>query len=213
MKYIAHRGLGSKYKQNTVESIHDAIQCGYHGIEIDVQLCKTGEIVLAHDIYLEDGFIKDMSYEDLKPRGICTLHEVYDRMPYIKDVLLLLDMKGDDVALVDSLMNFYKNRPARNVTMCSFNRKLLYTLPPYFKKGSTFECRFHHTEYDHILRGLSVVIIHWTCLDHDFISYCKRLCLPVYTYTHKTDKDLEHIRKFDIDGIITDGIKIEGGVA
>lgn len=36
MKYIAHRGLSSKYKQNTVE----AIQSGYHGVEIDIQLCK-----------------------------------------------------------------------------------------------------------------------------------------------------------------------------
>jgi len=162
---------------------------------------------LAHDIYLEDGFIKDIPYEDLKPHGICTLTEVYRRMPYIKDILLILDMKGCDLRLADALTLFYKFRPLRNVIACSFNRKLLYTLSPHFLKGNIFEASFHHTEYDHILRGLTTVVVHWTCLDRDFISYCKRMCISVYTYTHKTEQDLEHILKFDIDGIITDGIK------
>jgi len=128
-------------------------------------------------------------------------------MPYIKDILLILDMKGCDLRLADALTLFYKFRPLRNVIACSFNRKLLYTLSPHFLKGNIFEASFHHTEYDHILRGLTTVVVHWTCLDRDFISYCKRMCISVYTYTHKTEQDLEHILKFDIDGIITDGIK------
>jgi len=208
MKYIAHRGLGSKYRQNSIEAIRDAIRNGYHGVEIDVQLCKTGEIVLAHDIYIDDGFIKDMSYEHLKRVGICTLNEVYECIPCIKSVLLLLDLKGGDSMLADALAAFYAGKSVRNVIVCSFNRKLLYSLPSYLKKGSTFEARFHHTEYDYILQGLTAVIIHWTCLDKDFISYCKRSCVSVFTYTHKNEKDLEHIRKFDVDGIITDGITL-----
>ena len=200
--------MGLKYNQNTVEAISDAIQNGYHGVEIDVQLCKTGEIVLAHDIYTDDGFIKDMSCEHLKRKGICTLNEVYECVPHVKNVLLLLDLKGGDSMLVDALSKFYKGKTVRNVVVCSFNRKLLYSLPSFLKKGFTFEARFHHTEYDFILQGLTVVVIHWTCLDKDFISHCKRSCVSVYTYTHKTEKDLEHIRNFDVDGIITDGITL-----
>ena len=53
MLCIAHRGFSLKYRENSLESIREAVGRGYDGLEIDVQMCETGELVLAHDLYLE----------------------------------------------------------------------------------------------------------------------------------------------------------------
>ena len=46
---IGHRGAKGHIAENTIASIHKAIELGSDGIEIDVFLCKSGEIVLFHE--------------------------------------------------------------------------------------------------------------------------------------------------------------------
>jgi glycerophosphoryl diester phosphodiesterase len=206
MKCIAHRGYSLKYRDNSIEGIHEAIHREYDGVEIDVQMCGTGELVLYHDVYLKNQFIEDMTLEQLKKSGVCSLHELYDKVPDIRKILLLIDIKGNDISVVKALLNFYATEPIHNVIFCSFNRKILYSLPLRFQKGSTFETTFHEGEYDEITwGGLKAVLLHWTCLDHKFISYCKSKDIKVYTYTHKEDKELEYMYRYKVDGIITNG--------
>ena len=205
MKCIAHRGYSIKYKDNSIEAIREAIHREYDGIEIDVQICSTGELILHHDVYLGDSFIIDRTLEELKEEGICSLCDVYDQVPDIRKTLLLVDIKGNNYNVIKALSTFYKKEPTRNVFFCSFNRKLLYGLPTEFQKGTTVETTFTNEEYDMITRGLSVVVLHWTCLDHYFISYCKMKDIKVYTYTHKEDKELEYMYRYNVDGIITNG--------
>ena len=70
---IAHRGYcvpsngyHHRYKDNSVESISNAIHNRFDMIEIDIQLCKSGEIVLTHDDKINDSYVKDMDYKELK---------------------------------------------------------------------------------------------------------------------------------------------------
>lgn len=206
MKYIAHRGYSKLYKDNSVEAIEGALACGYDGVEIDVQLCSTGELVLFHDVYDGDAFIGDLTVDQTRARGILTLDEVYARVPELKTTLVILDIKGNDLAIVNTLMRFYEGMSTENVYFCSFNRKIVYSLPPRVRRGSTFETVFHESEYDRLTAGLSAVIIHWTCLDFAFISYCKYKGIQVFTYTHKEDKEFEYMNKYAVDGIITNGV-------
>jgi len=205
MKCIAHRGYSLKYRDNSIEAIREAIHREYDGVEIDIQLCGTGEIVLHHDVYLGDHFIGDMTLEELKKEGICSLRDVYDQVPEIRKTLLIVDIKGNNYGVLEALSIFYENEPTRNVFFCSFNRKFVHNLPRTLQRGSTFETTFSDDEYDMITRGLSVVVLHWTCLDHHFISYCKMKDIKVYTYTHKEDKELEYMYRYGVDGIITNG--------
>jgi glycerophosphoryl diester phosphodiesterase len=207
MRYIAHRGYSEEYRDNSINAILWAINLGYDGIEIDVQLCGTGELILYHDVYIDDYFISETSFEVLKKFGICSLQEVYDKLPQIINMELILDIKGNNIEVIGALENFYTRRPTELVSFCSFNRRILKILPGCYKKGSTFETTFHPREYDMITRNLSIVVIHWTCLDHEFITYCKSKNIRVYTYTHKEPKELEYMYKYDVDGIITNGLK------
>ena len=97
MKYIAHRGYSIKYRDNSIEGIREAIHREYDGVEIDVQMCETGELVLYHDIYLNNQFIEDMTLEQLNDSGVCSLQELYDKVPDIRKTLVLVDIKGSNI--------------------------------------------------------------------------------------------------------------------
>ena len=205
MKCIAHRGYSIQFRDNSIEAIREAVHREYDGIEIDVQLCGTGELVLHHDVYIGDYFVGELSLQKLREMGVCSLREVYDQVPEIRRTLLIIDIKGNDLSVVNALTEFYKTEPVQDVFFCSFNRKILYNLPKMFKRGSTFETTFHESEYERVTHDLQAVVLHWTCLDHDFISYCNTRDIKVYTYTHKEDKELEYMYRYGVDGIITNG--------
>ena len=206
MKYIAHRGYSIRYKDNSIQGIYEAIERGYDGIEIDIQQCKTGEIVLYHDVYIDGQFIEDMTFDELRSKGVCSLKRLYNTIPSIRRIRLFLDIKGNHPSIITELLQFYASESVENIFFCSFNRKLLYGLPNHFQKGSTFETTFSTTEYDTITRNLKAVILHWTCLDHGFIAYCKMHDIRVFTYTHKEDKELDYMKRYEVDGIITNGL-------
>ena len=68
---ISHRGYSAKYPENTMIAFQKAVECGTHGIELDVQLSKDGEVVICHDETIDrtsngTGYIKDMTVEELK---------------------------------------------------------------------------------------------------------------------------------------------------
>ena len=145
MKCIAHRGYSLKYRDNSIEAIGEAIHREYDGVEIDVQLCATGELVLYHDIYLNDHFVCDMSLRDFREHGVSTLKDVYEQVPGIRDTLIIIDVKGNDLSIVNALKEFYKDESINKIFFCSFNRKILYKLPKMFQRGTTFETTFHES--------------------------------------------------------------------
>lgn len=205
MKFIAHRGYSLEYPDNSLQAIQKAISKQYYGVEIDIQMCKTGEIVLFHDIYINDSFIGDLTVDKLKDLGIITLCDVYTQVPEIQNTKLFLDIKGNDTSIIKNLEEFYRHRDHSNVYFCSFNRQLLRLLDNKFKKGSTFETIFNSGELNRITDGMSVVFVHWTCLCDSLIEHCKKAGVEVFTYTHKGKMEMEYMMKFDVDGIITNG--------
>ena len=51
MLFIAHRGFGNNiYNDNSFDAYDNAIKNNFNIIEMDVQLCKSGEIIIYHDI-------------------------------------------------------------------------------------------------------------------------------------------------------------------
>jgi glycerophosphoryl diester phosphodiesterase len=208
MKYIAHRGYSLEYQDNSLDAISEALKRGYDGIEIDVQLCKTGEIILYHDIYIKDALVKSMTYDELKKSNIISLKDLYEKLSGFKDTRVIIDVKGCDSKLIEELELFFESHIEPNVVFCSFNRPLIKQLNEKYKKGTTFEAVYNEEEYDMITEGMSVVVIHWTGLNSQFINYCNEKKIEVFTYTHKAQIELEYMLKFNIDGIITNGISL-----
>lgn len=205
--YIAHRGLSKSLKDNSVEAINlAAMSTEYQGVEIDVQLCKSGEIILFHDVTIHGHFIRDLNYDELKLYDIISLEDLYKKVPFVHDKILLIDIKGNNYDIVYALEEFFKYVDTSNIYICSFNAPLVKHLDKRFKKGRTFECFFHPSEYEMITQGFEMVLVHWTCLNKPFIDFCKTRNIMVFTYTHKDPIELKHMLSYDVDGVITNGI-------
>ena len=105
---IGHRGAKGHVAENTLVSIKKAMELGADGIEIDVFLCKSGEIVVFHDKKLDyltngKGLIESKTLSELKKlrvlgtnEQIPTLNEVFDVID--KNTFLNIELKGSNTA-------------------------------------------------------------------------------------------------------------------
>ncbi|HEY5689306.1 MAG TPA: glycerophosphodiester phosphodiesterase family protein [Yeosuana sp.] len=105
---IGHRGAMGYIAENTLESIQKALDFAVHGIEIDVHLCASGELVVFHDFNLErlsngKGPISKYTLSELKQLKIGnkfqipTLEEVLGLIN--KKCILNIELKGQHTAL------------------------------------------------------------------------------------------------------------------
>ncbi len=67
---LGHRGFSGLYPENTPLAFMKVADTGADGIETDVHICKSGELVLCHDERVDrtsngHGFIKDFTYDEL----------------------------------------------------------------------------------------------------------------------------------------------------
>ena len=51
---IAHRGDSDKHKDNTVDAFVSALNKGFDMLELDIQMCKSGEIIVFHDTEIDN---------------------------------------------------------------------------------------------------------------------------------------------------------------
>ncbi len=49
MLLLAHRGASADAPENTIAAFEEAVRQGADGVELDVQVCATGEVVVCHD--------------------------------------------------------------------------------------------------------------------------------------------------------------------
>ena len=221
MIYISHRGRMLENAKNFESKNYDRdnkVECfmkmlkskNCDGIEVDLQLSKDKKVVMYHDLYIEDEFIKDCSLERLKRKyNIESFEELMDQLN--DDMLMantiILDLKGVDDELIINLMRILENRDTSNMYLCSFNRKLSGKIPFKMNKGTTFEVMLREYEQDDFILSHNAVMIHWTCLSQDIIDKCKKKKVKVCCYTHKTKMELDYIKSFDgVDVVISDVI-------
>lgn len=53
MRILGHRGASHDFPENTLEAFQGALAQGADGVELDVMRCRTGELVVCHDEWLD----------------------------------------------------------------------------------------------------------------------------------------------------------------
>ena len=95
MRILGHRGASHDAPENTLPAFELALRQGADGVELDVQLCATGEVVVLHDETLErltgrSGAVRDTPWSVLRTLEVRTaggsapiplLASVLDRLP------------------------------------------------------------------------------------------------------------------------------------
>ena len=222
---ISHRGyIGSQYTtENSYKSVVSALNEDFDMIELDVQLTKDNVLILHHDLFVEipnnDSYeykmISDLNYSELMnyKKYILTLDELFN----IKDLCtksLYLDLKGDD-HLASMLIEYFGNRFKfdNDIYLGSFNKEHLRILTANkmltkstIKIGFITTNRLLNNDLINLknIYNVDFVSVHWNALREETIECLKNVNVKCFVYTCKNQLMLEHIKKFNIDGIVSD---------
>jgi glycerophosphoryl diester phosphodiesterase len=217
---IGHRGAMGHVTENTIPSIKKAIELGVDGIEIDVFKCKSGEIVVFHDKKLDrltnsSGYIEDLSYDSInkiKVMGkyrIPQLIEVIDILP--NEIFLNIELKGEEtVKKVNEIITEFINRTESKLDrfiISSFNWKELEKFR-LFNSKIPIAVLTDTTPLNAIsvAKKLNAVAINpnYKLLNKNTVNEIKKEGLKIFPYTVNSLNDIDKMKTFRVDGIITD---------
>lgn len=208
MIQIAHRGSSMLYGDNNMQSFMKAIEEGFDMIELDVQLCKTGEVVIYHDIFIEADLVCNYTLQELTSMNVVTLHE-FLKIIRPDTIKLFFDLKGHEnvvLALIDTLNMYIEVAHSQNVYISSFNRKFVPLLVPMglpVHIGYTTINTHTNEELDVLCKHCTFVCFDWDALDDECIAYLRSKKKKVYTFTCSDDIVYRQMMKYALDGIIS----------
>jgi glycerophosphoryl diester phosphodiesterase len=208
MLKIAHRGLSATNPDNSIESFVCAVEAGFDMIELDIQLCKNNEIVVFHDRSLNGKMIEDYTLHELEELGVISLKTFFSVIDS-KYIQIYLDLKGD-VEIIDYLIDFILNNNKivylPNLSIASFNRRMidiLSNIETLLQIGFITSNNYSNKEWKELLRNVDFVSISFDVLDHETVDFLHKYGKPVYVYTCHNKAELDYIKQFNVDGIVS----------
>lgn len=219
MLKIGHRGAMGYEPENTLISFKKALELGVDAVELDVYVCKTGELVVIHDDKLDrttnsKGYVIEKTFEELrsldagKGEKIPTLEEVLDLVD--KKVIVNIELKGENTARpVSELLKKYmddKGWKGELFLVSSFNHYELlsfHNLMPEIRIGVLITgILIGYAEFAEKLKVYSVN------LDKDFINIefvkdAHSRGMKVFVWTVDDFDDIERMKKLGVDGIFS----------
>jgi glycerophosphoryl diester phosphodiesterase len=205
---VAHRGYSGKFKDNSYTAIKKAYQRFFDMIEIDIQVCKTGELVIYNSPILKSQCIKNLSFKEIikKDRSIITFKQFTENFPYLRKKLYL-NLKGD-IKTAYHLFIFIKIRNIDYSNIIAFSRNAdhinyLKLKLPDLKRGyitSNIPCDYM-LKYIH--ENVSIVSLSYKNINNEIIDKLHNINKKVFVYTIKNHHIANYVRKFNIDGVIS----------
>ncbi|MBT8297634.1 MAG: glycerophosphodiester phosphodiesterase [Maribacter sp.] len=216
---IGHRGAMGHETENTMASIQKALEFKVDMIEIDVFRIKTGEVAVFHDQYVDrlangGGNIEEYNFFDLRKLILDGNH----RIPILQDVLKLIDnkvrlnieLKGANTAdVVNHIVSYYvKERgwSLDNFLISSFKWEELRELRGLNKDiPIAILTEKNPLNAIDIAKELNAEAINpnFNKLDLAVTTKIKEAGFKVYTWTVNEPSDIELVKSYAVDGIIT----------
>lgn len=220
MLKIGHRGVKGHAAENTLASFQQALEMGVDGIELDVHVCASGELVVIHDFTVDrttngSGEVHKMTLAELKKLRVEEKHSV----PTLDEVLALvnrkclvnIEMKGRHTAkpLSDFLDRYVKDKrwSYDDFMVSSFQREELLIMSEINKnvplgiltQASVTQAWEWAEEF-----SAKAIHPHYTLLTESNVKKAQQAGLKVYTWTINDTEDIERIKHYNVDGIISD---------
>ena len=219
---IGHRGSKGYVAENTLESINHAILLGVDGIEIDVFKCLSGELVLSHENNLKrltgkSGQLEKLTLGELKKFLVVGKYKI----PTLTDVLKIIEtplfvnieLKGLNTAQATSkiITNLSKSTSWRleNFIISSFNWNELEQFRSIDKNtpvGVLVSNSMSINEAIEFGKKINAQAIHpnFKLLNEKTVKKIKNNGFKIYTWTVNSKDDINCMKKFKVDGIISD---------
>ncbi|MDD3204796.1 MAG: glycerophosphodiester phosphodiesterase [Lachnospiraceae bacterium] len=217
-KVWAHRGASGYAPENTLAAFQMAADMGADGIELDVQICKSGELVVIHDETIDrvshgKGYVKDFTLEELKrytEGRIPCLAEVYE---LIRPTSLIINTE------LKTGIFFYEGIEERVLEMekdMGMEGRIIYSSFNHVSMCKIKECS-PLSQTGFLYADGILDIVHYAKKYHadalhpalynlqypNFIDECKQNNLPLHVWTVNEVADMKRLCEKGIDAIIT----------
>lgn len=217
---IGHRGAKGYVTENTLASFKKALQLNVDAIELDVHCCASGELIVFHDFTLDRltniiGSISQFNLVELKQLKINNQFTI----PTLEEVLDLIDnnckvnieLKGKNTAKpVYDLLQKKINKSNWDyadfiISSFQYNELQMFTnfnsnFPLAILTQASVE---QSIQWAKELEA-SAIHPHFSLLTIENCKEAKDLELQINTWTVNEPSDIKHIKRFPIDGIISD---------
>ena len=214
MLKIGHRGAKGHEPENTLVSFEKAIHLNADGIELDVHLSLDGEIMVIHDETIDrtsrgKGFVNQFTALELKKLGIPKLIEVLNLVN--QKCFINIELKGNGTAQpVTASMEYYiseKNWNYNDFLISSFDWKMLeevHLLNPKIRIGILTEESVE--EALAFAKKIKAFSIHpdYRLLTKENVALMQKNGFEVYPWTVNSKEDIQKIKSFNVNGIISD---------
>jgi glycerophosphoryl diester phosphodiesterase len=221
MLIYGHRGAAGLAPENTLASIHAALNAGVDGVEVDVRCTRDGAVVLMHDATIDrttpgSGALCAWSLEELRKltadpaAGIATLAELLPQLgPHV-----LLNVEIKERAAVIPTADVV--RAALQAGACHRQQLLassfdvdclrqLHRLAPEIPLGMLTLGPPPATFWnDALTLGATAANIDDKSVDHEFIDQAHQRKLQVMVCTVNAAARADQLREWGVDGVFTD---------
>lgn len=217
---IAHRGASGYVTENTLESIQKAIDLKADAIELDVHVCASREVVVFHDFTLDrltnvNGAISNFTLKELdnikiqNQYKIPTLSEVLDLVD--RRCWLNIELKGKNSAkpVFDVLKHYILNKGWKNENflISSFQYTELETFSNFNSKipiAILTQASIEQALEWAIKFNAKAIHPHFSLLTKESCEKAINLGFQINTWTVNNVEDIEHLKRFPLNGIISD---------
>jgi glycerophosphoryl diester phosphodiesterase len=213
---LAHRGASAVEVENTLSAFLRAKSFGAHAVELDVRLCKSGEMIVHHNPVLSDGRqIKLLNKDDL-PSHICTLEEALDSC---EGMWVNIEIKNDETEpdfdpaemLAGKMVAMLRGRGASNQWLISSFRRetidavhaLWPELPTAWLTTTVDDTEAEKLAADLRASGHSALHPYVKTLNRHVIDTMHHHGLSVNTWTIDDPVRMAELLEWGIDGLCT----------
>lgn len=216
---IGHRGALGYAPENTLKSFQKALKLNVDAVELDIYVCKTGELVVIHDDKVDrttngNGYVIEKTFEELRSldagdgEKIPTLEEVLDLID--KKVRVNIELKGVGTAkpVYELIENYVKNKDWKydDFLISSFNH---YEL-------SEFNELNPEIEIGALLTGIPIGFAEFAekvnasyvnpCIEFinkEFVDDIHYRGMKVFVWTVNDLDDIKRMKDLGVDGIFS----------
>ncbi len=227
---FGHRGARGEAPENTIAGCRRALSAGMDGIEVDVRVCRSGEVVVAHDATLTQITGRRLpvlaySLVELKRLDVgASFSEAYrgERIPLLEEVLdnfgdkliLDLELKGKGIhafGLEEKVIRLVHRRGLQDrVILSSFNPLILLkaaSLDPTLRLGfnllDDFWIGLRKIWFPRLLHSYSVHP-EPSLMDEGMVKFARRREAKLIPWQVNEESDIRRALELGADGVISD---------
>ncbi len=227
---FGHRGACGEAPENTLSAFQLALSAGMDGIEFDLRLCRSGEVVVVHDATIARitgtrAPVSAYTYEELKKLDVGRwFSERFqgERVPLFEEVIELfadklifdLELKGKSIhtdGLEEKVVQIIKKRGLEErVIISSFNPMILLRilmLDPSLKIGLNFlDDSWHWLRKIWFAYFSHPFSVHPTAnlVDQFIIEFARKRNALIIPWKANKESEIKRLLEIGVDGIISD---------